>query len=84
MLLKSMAEEWQSVLDELMPPEAGDVQRAEMKKAFYLGASCMLDRCHDATGLSEDQGCEALQELSDEVNDFFEQLVIDFVAGHEV
>lgn len=61
----------------LLPANAPEVQRKEMKRAFYMGATVMLKQqlmIADDT-VTEDEGVEILTELAIEINDFKKQIM---------
>ena len=57
--------------DRLILSEAGDVQRNEMRRAFFAGAAATLQLMTTvATELPDDDACKALQGWLDECNEF--------------
>lgn len=67
--MKTLFEEWQSFERAVVPVAAPPVQREEMRRAFYAGASVMLTLVLAAVAPENEDDCEAnLQALEDEVN----------------
>lgn len=71
--MKTVAELWQSYVDDVLPKNAGAVQRRETRRAFYAGAGAILGAV--VSGLSEDpeptnEDVRALDTLHEELHAF--------------
>jgi hypothetical protein len=60
--------EWEIFEDAVLPENAPEVQRTEMKKAFFSGALCVLVQVGmSSKGLSDEEGAEFIQSVYDEI-----------------
>lgn len=68
----SMKAEWESFEAAVMPRDAGQVQRQEMRRAFYAGAWSMLCAVRDIgdDGVSEADGVVTLEAMRRELEAF--------------
>jgi len=78
--MKKIADLWQSYADHVLPPNAGDTQRRETRRAFYAGAHALFAGI--VNGLTEgpepqEEDLRALDDLRDE----FEAFARDLAAG---
>ncbi len=67
----TIAENWAHFLMVDMPPDAPEVQRSEMKRAFYAGAASimlLLVRAVVSEGLTQHQREAAISALRDELS----------------
>lgn len=74
--MTTIGELWANFEAHVMPTDAGEVQRIEMRRAFYGGAHTVLERlleigCDDVT---EDDGVEQLEAMRNEIDVFFVKL----------
>jgi hypothetical protein len=72
-LQPSMAENWKRFAEMVLPADAPDIQRSEMRKAFYAGATAILgimeeltDECTEPT----DRDMEMVEAVHRELQDF--------------
>ena len=68
-----MAEQWDQFSRSVLPRDAPQVQRTEMRRAFYAGAQSILFRVIQAlTPESEptDKDVDLLQDVHDELKEF--------------
>lgn len=76
--MKTLAEQWADLEAKILPPNGnfGEIQRGEMKKAFYAGAFAVLTMAYDlgATEISEAEGADRLEKLWQEAVAFAESL----------
>jgi hypothetical protein len=70
--MKTIAEMWQSYDRDVLPPEAGEVQRRETKRAFYAGVWSLLQqfKAVGSDDISEAQGAAILEAIQQEVGAF--------------
>jgi len=67
----TIAELWQSYKAGVLPADASETQINECKLAFYGGAQVMLVTfTSTAEIVSEDEGCQLLNDLHQEMNQF--------------
>lgn len=63
--------EWKEFWRMVKPANASDIQRKEMRRAFYAGNNAMLHMVqHIADVNDEDAGAAELQKLDNELNAF--------------
>lgn len=68
---KKLEGEWLSFTRQIMPRNASAIQRQEMQRSFYAGASAMLGLIVNMDdGLSEEEAAEMIGELQSECADF--------------
>ena len=73
----SIGETWESYENEIMHPEAGEIQRFETKKAFYAGAAAMFQALNlglDASQEPTQEDLDHVDHLLDELSDFLEKV----------
>lgn len=73
MEVKTIDQEWRNFAEMVIDPTAPDVQRSEMRMAFYGGASVMLAKLVELTesdSISEAEGMRAVDALEKECSDF--------------
>lgn len=65
---KTIAQLWDSYEQEVIPAGAGETQVQECRRAFYAGASAALRSVLEIgeDTVSEDQGVDVLEQLTDE------------------
>lgn len=68
--------QWRTFQDEVIPLAASEVQRQEMKRAFYAGAQAVLFTIDDAfaDGLPPDETAKVLPAIGVEVMRFVESV----------
>lgn len=71
--MKTAAQQWASFEAIVMPASAGDVQRMEMRRAFYAGfhsaLACALEAA-DESGDNDDLGATMIERLHQECAQF--------------
>lgn len=74
--MNTIAAEWDSFCARAMPEDAPPIQVTEMRRAFYMGAVCMLRLQLGASdkSVSEDAAVMMLQGWHDECDLFAQQL----------
>ena len=60
-----IAEEWYNYEQNVMPKDAGDVQRQETKRAFYGGALALYMRILRSPGTEEESISQGVQVVAD-------------------
>lgn len=73
----NMAEEWASFVDAVMPLGSSQVQRTEMRRAFYAGGIACFTLLNEYTDDEEDEGCKRIVALSAE----FARYAVDLRSG---
>jgi hypothetical protein len=70
--MRTIAALWESYSREVIPAAANDIQRQEMRRAFYAGAGSMMGLVYDLgeDSISEDAGIAVMQGLVDEAHAF--------------
>lgn len=64
--MNTIADEWDEFAKHVVPPDAPDVQRVEMRVAFYAGATALLWLGARIAGFSDDAAQSVWQSLHDE------------------
>lgn len=75
--MRTIADQWASYDREvLLPAAVGEVQRTETRRAFYAGASALFALVSGLgiDDISEDQGADELEVLSQELQAFGEAI----------
>lgn len=72
---RTIAAQWVNFSLAILPADASQVQRTEMRKAFYAGAAAMLGECGAIADLSDDAGVAVLEGLHQEVLLFTAEMV---------
>lgn len=62
--------EWADFEAKVIPVDAAEYQRQEMRRAFYAGAASSFGICAGAEHNTEEQAMANLQELQDDLNAF--------------
>jgi hypothetical protein len=75
--MNTIDEKWRSFEAEVVPKNAPPVQRIEMRRAFYAGASGALRLMTDLSDLSEDAAVLALEGLHEEARQFTRRVGVD-------
>lgn len=67
---------WQEFSRAVMPRTAGDVQRQEMRRAFYAGVEGMMKVLHEIgeDDISEEAGCQILDAIKAELLEFSKKI----------
>lgn len=70
--MKTVAEQWKSFRDEVMPPNVSRIQQQEMRRAFYAGAQALLTLMvvNVTDEMSDEEGGEYTNSLSEELMAF--------------
>lgn len=64
-------EEWNTFSSEVIPADASEIQRIEMRRAFYAGACSIFNLVvNRSVEFSESEQVQRLSDLDDEVKDF--------------
>ena len=74
---KLVAEQWDQFARAVLPKDAGETQRREMRRAFYAGAQGVMFGVIAAltpSGDAEEGDVQMLQELHDELSEFGEKV----------
>lgn len=68
----SIADLWTNFAGAVLPPEASEVQRSEMRMAFYAGFNEMMSLVRDVVPrLSDEHGVATLSRFNEELFDFY-------------
>ena len=59
-----------------MPRNASAIQRQEMQRSFYAGASAMFGLMVNMDEISEEEGAEVIRELQSECADFMARVQV--------
>lgn len=71
---QTIAQMWISFSKSVVPPNASIIQRTEMKKAFYAGATSLLSAMKGMDeSLSEDEGAQILESYESELVGFLQE-----------
>jgi hypothetical protein len=75
-MLKNLLNEWEGFEKNVVPRNAPSVQRQEMRRAFYAGASAMFGLITnlDVENLGEKESAKVLDNLQSELQRFFSQV----------
>lgn len=65
---------WLGLEAKAIPPDAGQVQRKEMRRAFFCGAKAMLAETIEASDLPELLAMRVMSELNAELEQFLQDL----------
>lgn len=71
--MRAICENWYYFEEKIIPKQAGEIQRTEMKKAFYAGAGVIFKfivQCVDDENISDEDFCEILNFIDAELKDF--------------
>ncbi len=76
--MNTIEEQWENIGKRIIPPTASEVQRREMRKAFYAGAIVMLRLVQDMgrEDVSENEVLRRFDELVLEAKDFVDDVLI--------
>ena len=76
--LPSIAEQWEEFAKAVLRPGTPDVQRREMRRAFYAGVASTLTQCQriGEDDVHEDEGCLYLTALTEEVDRFVADMLV--------
>lgn len=72
---------WNNFATQVLPPNASDVQRKEMRRAFYAGVECTLNRL--GSEMSPGDSCDdpSDEQVIKEVHKELSQFAADIKAG---
>lgn len=74
--VKTIREGWETFAKAAIPPDASEIQRTEMHKAFYCGAMIAFQcATYGIAELSDDDGADVLARLDDELSDYAESVI---------
>ncbi|MDE1138177.1 MAG: hypothetical protein PW999_00690 [Paraburkholderia tropica] len=69
--MRTISEKWASFERAVLPSDCSDVQRSEMRKAFYAGAASLLALTDEIASIPNEDACIAiLRGLHEEVQAF--------------
>jgi hypothetical protein len=73
---RRIEQEWQEFEKKIMPKNAPEIQRKEMRRAFYAGAWTMLKLVQSlgADGIPEEDAIGVLEEVDKECIEFLSQV----------
>lgn len=73
----SIEAEWEKIKERVIANDAPLIQVYEMKKAFYMGVSCILSMTSDlaVSSMSEEESDKHFQSIMDEVNEYFSKTI---------
>lgn len=74
--------QWRSFLERVLPAQAGEVQRREMKRAFYAGAQALYGTLMGGLTPGDDVHEPDLQMMAN-IHDDLERFGQDVSAGRE-
>ncbi len=73
--MRTIKAQWDSFAAQVLPTGCSEIQRAEMQKAFYAGASGILAIFNEIAAIeSEDSGVVVIESLHQETRDFANNL----------
>lgn len=76
--LKTVEDRWLEFAKKVIPVNAPDVQRKEMRKSFFAGVLDTLALCHDVIPtMSDDDAAAYLDSLYRETDEFFRKELRD-------
>lgn len=67
----SIAAWWDDFAARVLPEDAPEVQRVEMRRAFYAGVASLLITQKKLADLTDDEGAAALDKIEREYTAFF-------------
>ena len=74
--MNTMQKAWDDFDKQVVPKNAREIQRGEMKLAFYSGAFLMLNHTGEiADKYTEHQACHIIQGISDELDVFLKTVM---------
>lgn len=76
--MKTIGEYWKSFESAIIPTDAPDIQKREMRKAFYAGAASVADiqyriGCDD---VSEEEGMKTLEKLHRDIDEYYVKFIV--------
>lgn len=71
---QTVDEQWQDFLEVVIPNDAPPIQRQEMKRAFYAGATAMLDLVCVVSEDEEEIAHQKMSGLAAELGEFAQQV----------
>lgn len=72
----SVKTSWESFRNRVMPPNASQVQIGVCRHAFYAGAVSMFALITEVKGMPDDIGCNHLDALNQELNDYAKEVAL--------
>lgn len=72
--MSTIAEQWLEFSAMVLPNNVSDVQRTEMRRAFYAGFHSALSSARGLADLEESEGVKRLQAWQDEAAQFGERI----------
>jgi len=77
--MKAMEEGWAEFLKLAIAPDAPEIQKSEMKKAFYGGACWLIGKFCTSPG----NGLPLMAEAMGEVKEFSARIILEWKETHE-
>ena len=76
MPVKTIEQRWESFEKNVINPNAPEIQRVEMRNAFYAGAESMLQGVMVASeaSVSDEEGVDILESYHQQMRDFAQEL----------
>jgi hypothetical protein len=70
--MRTVQEEWERYALSCIPPEAPEIQFRECRRAFFAGASALMNRVIEIGNdpISEEEGCRILSAIEAECRQF--------------
>lgn len=83
---KTLADEWQEIMEKVVPKTASQIQIDEMEKSFYAGMMAMMCLFAEITAQVEDMDVAAakMQKLMEEGQTFFISKCMDRMGGRRL
>lgn len=79
--MKTIAEQWLEFSTMVLPDTVSDVQRTEMRKAFFAGFHACMTTHLDASDLPESQAVAVLEKYKAESEQFVLRLLAEVTHG---
>lgn len=68
--MKTLADEWESYQNEVLPRDAPEIQVTETQRAFYAGAGSLLHLMQIAGGKRHTEAMEFIESVNRELKEF--------------
>jgi len=75
--MKTIKDEWENFKSMVVPPGASELQKSEMKLAFYGGATVMLNIMSMVANMSTKEGFKLLEVCSKECENFVMERMLE-------
>ena len=80
--ISTAREMWQR-FERMLPPDAPDVQRREMRRAFYGGAYSVMIEMLQIADYDEAEGAQKLEQLRREIKSHIEVMILQDKTQHD-